>query len=210
MNYLPELATIALIHFLALVSPGPDFVMIIRNAFKYSLRTAVWSAIGLGLGIGIHVFYSIVGIGFIISQSVVAFSILKFLGAAYLIFIGWKSLMAKSESKVAIDTTAKSSVDLSKIEALKMGLLTNLFNPKVTVFFVSIFSQVIDPSTPLAVKAVYGLEMSLATMVWFSFVGLIAGHVWIKSRLMRAQAVIEKVTGLVLILFGLKLAFSKR
>lgn len=209
MNYLPEFATVALIHLLAVMSPGPDFVMVVRNAFKYSTKTAVWSAIGLGLGIALHVLYSIVGIGILVSKSVIAFSIIKFLGAGYLIYIGWKSLRTVSKTNNH-ELEIKKTVDISVFEALKLGFLTNALNPKATVFIVSLFSQFISSSTPLTIKILYGLEMSTVTMLWFTLVGIIVAHRSIKSRLIHSQTIIERISGAVLILFGLKLAFSKK
>ena len=79
MEYLSIFLTVALAHLLAVISPGPDFVMITRNSLIYSRRTGVYSALGLGLGILVHVFYSLVGIGFIISKSIILFSIIKFI-----------------------------------------------------------------------------------------------------------------------------------
>jgi RhtB (resistance to homoserine/threonine) family protein len=209
MNYLPQLLTVALIHLLAVISPGPDFVMTIRNAFKYSTRTAIWSSVGLGLGIATHVFYTIVGIGLLVSKSIIAFSVIKYLGAAYLIYIGYKSLTSKT--KASEDELQISKVeDISPLNALKIGYLTNVLNPKATIFIVSLFSQVINPSTPLSIKLIYGIEMCTVTTLWFSFVGIIAAHPMVKSPLSRAQHHIERITGGILILFGLKLAFTKK
>src|SRR3990167_6853963 len=96
MEYLPIILTVALIHFLAVISPGPDFIMILRNSLIYSRKKGMFSAVGLGLGIMVHIIYSLVGIGLLISQSIVLFNIIKFLGAGYLIYIGVKSLLSKS------------------------------------------------------------------------------------------------------------------
>lgn len=96
MHYLPIIFTVALIHLLAVISPGPDFIMITRNSLIYSRRTGIYSAIGLGLGILVHVTYSLVGIGLLISKSILLFNTIKYLGAAYLIYIGYKSITAKA------------------------------------------------------------------------------------------------------------------
>ncbi len=103
MLYLTEFLTVAVIHLLAVISPGPDFAMISRNSLVYSRKTGIYSSLGLALGILVHVSYSLVGIGLIISRSIVIFSAIKFLGAGYLIYIGYKALKTKShnlESKI--------------------------------------------------------------------------------------------------------------
>src|SRR5438094_7329342 len=94
-NYLPEFLTIASLHLLAVMSPGPDFVLISKNSLVYSRKSGVYSALGLALGILVHITYSLIGIAYIISRSIVIFSTIKLLGAGYLIYIGYKSLWAK-------------------------------------------------------------------------------------------------------------------
>jgi len=204
MHYLPQLLTVAGIHLLAVMSPGPDFALIVRNSFKYSRRIARYSALGLALGISLHVTYSLVGIGFIITKSVMIFNTIKFLGAAYLIFIGVKSLRAKPAAPTEIQETR--TADISRWEAIKMGFLTNALNPKATAFFLALFTQIIDPATPLAIQLVYGLEMSLATLLWFSLVGIIFSSPIVKSRFAGVQHYLERVMGAVLIALGIKVA----
>lgn len=205
-NYLSDFFIIAGLHFLALVSPGPDFVMITRNSLVHSRKTGVMSALGLALGIVIHISYCLIGIAYIISQSIIVFSTLKLLGAGYLIFIGYKSLWAQP-TQVTEQEIVKA--DISKATALKMGFLTNVFNPKATLFFLALFTQVIYPQTPLAIKLIYGLEMSTMTFAWFAFVALILSQVQIKRRFTSIQHSVERVTGAALIALGLKVALSK-
>ena len=94
-NYLPEFFAIALLHLLAVMSPGPDFVLMSKNSLVYSRKTGVATSLGLALGIVVHIIYSLVGIGLIISKSIILFSTIKILGAGYLIYIGLKSLKSK-------------------------------------------------------------------------------------------------------------------
>lgn len=206
MDYLIQLITIASIHFLALVSPGPDFAMIARNSFIYSKKTGIYSALGLALGTVVHMTYSLVGIGLIISKSIVLFSAIKFIGAAYLIFIGYKSLRSKQGS---ISNVVENRPEgISAYSAVKIGFLTNILNPKVTLFFLSLFTQFIDPNTPFVVQIAYGAEMAAMTFVWFSFVAIMLSRKKIKERFSSMRGAIEKVFGAVLILLGLKIAMS--
>jgi RhtB (resistance to homoserine/threonine) family protein len=204
MEYLSLIFTVALIHLLAVMSPGPDFIMTIRNSLKYSRESGIYSAIGLGLGILVHITYSLIGIAVIISQSIVIFSIIKYLGAAYLIYIGIKSL----RSKRSTDYTSETHVarPLSKWQAIRIGFITNATNPKATLFFLSLFTLVIRPDTPFAVKAIMGGEMVVMTMLWFSLVAVIVSHRFIRKRIAGIQHHLEQVMGGVLILFGLKVA----
>jgi RhtB (resistance to homoserine/threonine) family protein len=206
LAYLPQILTVALVHFLALMSPGPDFILITRNSLLFSKRSGIYTALGLSFGMLLHITYSLVGIGFIIAKSIVLFSILKFLGAGYLIFIGYKSLKAPKQSKPI--EGAGEEVHLTKFKALRMGFLTNATNPKVTLFFLSIFTLVVNPATPLYVKLIMGGEMMAATFAWFSIVALIVSHRAIKKRVHAFQHYAEKTMGVLLIALGLRLAIS--
>ena len=205
MEYSSAILTVALLHFLAVISPGPDFIMITRNSLLYSKRAGVYSAIGLGLGILVHITYSLIGIGVLISKSILLFNFIKYIGAAYLIYIGYKSLTSKSSKLQLADEQRK---DLSKFEALKVGFLTNVTNPKATLFFLSLFTVVINPSTPLTVKLVMALEMFIVTIVWFSLVAHFISLHFIKNKIGKIQNFAEKFIGVILIGLGIKVALS--
>jgi RhtB (resistance to homoserine/threonine) family protein len=208
MEYLVAIFTVALVHFLAVVSPGPDFLMVIRNSLIYSRKTGIYTAIGLGIGILVHVAYSLVGIGFLIAQSVVLFNLIKYIGAGYLIYIGIKSLFAKKES-LEISQESKND-DVTRWTAIKMGFMTNATNPKATLFFLSLFTLVINPDTPLSIKLIMGAEMAIVTAVWFMFVSFLVSHHLIKNKINRIQHFAEKFIGIVLIGLGIKVAFSQQ
>ena len=140
MEYLSEWLILVAVFGIAVISPGPDFIMAIRNSVIYSRKAGIFTALGFGLGVAVHVAYSIVGIAALIAQSVMAFTVIKYIGAAYLIYIGVKSLRSKGFQKT-IDTHEKSDSkkDMSALEALRSGFITNLFNPKATMFFLALF-----------------------------------------------------------------------
>lgn len=207
-QYLIEFVTIASIHLLAVMSPGPDFAMIVKQSIVYSRRAALWTSIGLGLGIAVHVFYSLVGIGLIISQSIVLFNIIKWTGALYLIYIGIMSIRSKSKN-VENTIEIKEVKIMTSIQAIKTGFLTNALNPKATLFFLALFTQAISPNTPTIIKMGYGIEMVLATIAWFAFVSIVLTNPKIKNRFLKVSHIIERFTGGVLILLGLKILTEK-
>ena len=90
LNYLPELISVGVIAVFMVISPGADFVMITRNSIFHGRKSGLYSSLGIGLAIWIHVAYSIAGLAIIISKSILLFSLIKYLGAAYLIYIGLK------------------------------------------------------------------------------------------------------------------------
>ena len=209
LQYLPEFITVASIHLLAVMSPGPDFVMITRQAFTHSRRLALWSAVGLGLGIGVHVTYSLIGIGLLISKSILLFNLIKWAGAIYLIYLGIQSLKSqKHDAKEMVISTNKVE-NISIFQAIRVGFLTNALNPKATIFFLAVFSQVISPSTPIFIRLSYGIEMILATILWFSFVVYVLSNKFIKSRFLSVVHIVERVTGVILIGLGVKVILEK-
>lgn len=208
MPYLTEFITVATVHLLAVMSPGPDFMMVTRNTLVYSRRAGIFSSIGLGLGIGVHIAYSLLGIGLLISKSVLLFNIMKYLGAAYLFYIGYQSLISKG-SHLKIDKVAVKK-DMKKLEAVKIGFITNVTNPKATLFFLALFTQVINPATPIFIQLLYGIEMTVATAAWFIFVSYVFSHHVIKSRFEKVQNIAEKAMGIALIGLGIRLALSSK
>lgn len=206
MEYLSIILTVAVVHLLAVISPGPDFVMVTRNSLIYSRKTGIFSAIGLGLGVIVHVTYSLLGIALIISQSIILFNIIKLLGAGYLIYIGVRSLISKSSNLKLTTEDHKSDISIAK--AIRIGFLTNVLNPKVTLFFLSLFTLVINPSTPLGVKLFMGAEMSVVTSLWFSLVAYLVSHHFVKSRFQKIQHIAERFIGVILIGLGIKVALS--
>ena len=164
-QYLPEFITIALVHLLAVASPGPDFAIIVRQSLIYGKSTALWSSLGVGCGILIHVFYSLLGIGLIIFHSVVAFSILKYMGALYLVYIGVKAIRAKPLAG-GLQLEPEAQPALGRLRSIWIGFLTNGLNPKATLFFLSLFTVVINPETPRLIQSFYGIYMAVATALW--------------------------------------------
>lgn len=182
--------------------------MICRNTLLYSRKSGVYSALGLGLGIGVHVTYSLLGIALIISRSLIVFSIIKYIGAAYLIYIGIQSLRSSRTRK--LNHFEHSCQDLTPFKAVISGFLTNVLNPKASLFFLALFTQVINPHTPLKVQLIYGIWMMIATFIWFAFLAGVLSHRQIRDRFSKLQHRIEQVLGCVLIALGIKVALSTR
>jgi len=207
--YLAQFITIAVVHLVAVASPGPDFAIIVRQSITYGRRTALWTSLGVGCGILIHVGYSLLGIGLIVSQSIALFAIMKMIGALYLIYLGTRALRAKPMNRAEV--RGKNKDDLpTTAQALRTGFFTNGLNPKATLFFLSLFTVVIDPTTPLIIQAGYGLYMALATAVWFATLSLLFGHTAVRRAFLQIGHWFDRITGAVLISLGLKLALTAR
>lgn len=201
-----EYFAVITITLLAVISPGPDFAMVTRNSLLLSRRAGVCTALGIGTGILVHISYTLIGIGLLIKQSVWLFDIIKLVGAIYLIGLGIKMLRAKPAS-IASDTAQAS---MSDGVALRTGFLTNVLNPKTTVFIVSLFMQVVSPATPLAVQIGYGLFISFAHIAWFCLVALFFSSGTIRDRLLSVRHWIDRTFGGILMGLGVLLALARR
>ena len=205
ISYLPQLASMTLIAIFMAISPGADFVMTTRNSIFYGRSAGIYSALGISFAIWIHVAYCIAGLAIIISSSIVLFSIIKYLGAAYLIYIGWKTFKANTNLATA---TQGEKQTISNLLAFKIGFISNALNPKTTIFFLSIFTQVVDVNTPIYIQLIYGLIISLAHFFWFSGVALFLSHPKLLKKFETYKTKIEKTVGTILIAFGFKVALS--
>jgi len=208
--YLTQFLTVAIIHLLAVASPGPDFAIVVRQSITHGRTTALWTSLGIGTGILIHISYSLLGLGLIISRSIVLFSIMKTVCALYLIYLGISALKSRPmREQDETDTTMRRQRP-TPLAAYRTGFFTNGLNPKATLFFLSLFTVVIDPATPLAVQAGYGLYMALATVLWFAGLSLVFGHKRVRQLFYRIGHWFDRVTGLVLIGLGLQFAISRQ
>jgi len=208
MPYLTLIGTATLVHLMALISPGPDFIMAVRNSLVYSKKTGLWTAVGFGFGIAVHIFYCLAGLAVVISQSILIFNTIKLLGAGYLIYIGLKSFYAKS-SKLNVGEY-KTKTDISALSAIKTGFLTNVLNPKATLFFLSLFTFVISPTTPFVIMLIIGGIMILNTILWFSLVAILLSHKRVRTVFEKFQNIFNKTFGGLLIVLGIKIAMTEK
>jgi RhtB (resistance to homoserine/threonine) family protein len=206
--YWTEFFTVALIHLLAVASPGPDFAIVVRESVAFGRRAGIFTALGVGAGIFVHVAYSLLGIGLIVSQSIVLFNALKWLAAAYLLYIGIKALRAKPADPARAELSLEQAAR-SPRAAFATGFVTNGLNPKATLFFLSLFTVVIDPHTPLMVQAGYGIYLALATALWFCLVAMLFSQPRVRAGFTRLGHWFDRLMGAVLIGLGVKLAFSE-
>ncbi len=208
MEALAIIGSVALIHLLAVMSPGPDLIMCIRSALSYSRRTGIWTAIGFGAGISVHILYSLAGIALIISQSILIFNAIKYLGAMYLVYIGIKSLL--SRSRTSLDVQKEKKTDISAWEAFKMGFFTNVLNPKATLFFLSLFTLVLSPETPFWIMLIASLVMVIDTIVWFSLVSIFLTQSRVQKAFVSFEGFFNKTFGALLVALGVKVAMMEK
>jgi RhtB (resistance to homoserine/threonine) family protein len=201
---LTEILAVAVITVLAVIAPGADFAMVVRNSYLHGRRTGLLAAIGVAAGVLVHVTYTMLGVGLLIASSTFLFTVIKLIGAAYLVYIGVRTFRTRGEVEVDLETKS----DLTPLQALRSGFLTNVLNPKTTLFVVSTFAQVVSPGTPVVQQVGYGLFMSLAHLLWFGVVAVFFSHDRMRTLMLRGQKILNKVIGSVLAGLGVSLAFA--
>lgn len=207
MDYLSEFLLVAAAHLLAVASPGPDFAVVIRNSVASGRRAGLLTALGVGCAISLHVGYSLLGIGLLISQSVWLFNVLKMLAAGYLLYLGLRALRTKPLQ--ASPAAPPLACGPSARRAFINGFVTNGLNPKATLFFLSLFTVVISPQTPIMVQAGYGVYLAVATAAWFCLVAVMFSHARVRTGFMRMGHWFDRVMGIMLVGLALQLAFSE-
>lgn len=200
-----ELIAVALITVLAVISPGPDFAMITRYSYLFGRRTGLVCALGIALGVQVHVFYTMFGVSLLAHHAEAVLEGVKLAGACYLVYMGWRSFF--NRSRVSQDLSARPAI--SAWQAMSHGFLTNALNPKTTLFVVSTYTQVVSPGTPLAQQFGYGLFMSAAHWLWFSVVAWSISAEGLRRVLLGQQRLVDRVVGAVLMILGAGLALMQ-
>jgi RhtB (resistance to homoserine/threonine) family protein len=202
-TFMSEIIAVTAVATLMAVIPGADFVMVTRTSIRNGRWAGLYTTFGICLSICIHATYSIAGLAVVIANSAWLFSMIKYLGAAYLVYIAWQLLTTR---ELLANDQHVGTEFITDFAALRLGFLSNILNPKTPIFFISIFTQVVSLETPLIIQISYGLIIVLAHLIWFGSVALLLSHPSLLPRFNKHKQKIDKVAGIMLILFSVKLS----
>lgn len=192
---------------LVMLTPGPDMVLVIRNTLVYGRRAGLQTSIGVLSGNLVHITYGVLGIGLLISQSIVAFSTLKFAAAAYLIYLGIMAFRTDADTAKADDVVGLRRPNKTWFV---QGFVNNLLNPKGTLFYLGVFTTVITPEmSASAILLLTSIMMLISASFWLFFVHVL-DRATIRGFIERSQRTVSRIFGAVLLLLGVRLAFSTR
>ena len=202
---------IATAHLLAVISPGPDFMLISRQSFLYGRVSAIYTSIGISFGILFHVAYCIFGLGYILSEFNEVVFFLKLACGFYLFYLGIISIFVSDKSNHLINEnqTLKSN-SISIANSFKTGFITNLLNIKATLFFLSLYSFMLtsNPDTLLSFQIFCGLWMVVVTGLWFIFVSIFLTNSIFKNIIENHYLLINRIMGILIIYIAFKLIAS--
>ena len=195
-----EFFTVAILHLFAVASPGPDFALVTRQSLRYNRKVAIWTSLGIGVGILFHSLLAITGLVLLITSNELFSIILKIIGSLYLLYLGVNSILGNKEK----GNIEEENTNTDKFNGFLAGLITNITNIKAILFFVTVFSVVIDAGNNLYLL-LYGAYMALATFIWFSIISYVFTSKGFKSKLSSFLGLFEKTIGLILILLSLQI-----
>jgi RhtB (resistance to homoserine/threonine) family protein len=199
-----QLGAFLVVAAVVVITPGVDMALVTRNALMYGRRAAVMTALGINVGIFFWVMAAVFGLAAVVSTSAEAFTVVKLAGALYLIYLGVQALRFGHR----VGTVASRA--LSGRHALRQGLVSNLLNPKIAVFFTSLLPQFVDANAAARELLVLGLLFNAMGICWLLVYAAMAARgrdVLARPRVKRA---LDRVTGIVLIGLGARLAFERR
>ncbi|EGT5656682.1 MULTISPECIES: LysE family translocator [Citrobacter] len=193
---------LALAHFVALLSPGPDFFLLVGYAVRYRMRGSAGLCVGIAIGNGLYILLAIIGWG-ILRQLPLLFTVIELLGALYLLWIG--SLLIRSRPQTLTGADAQSTCP-GFGKQLLLGLGSSLLNPKNALFYLALMTALLGPSVTLLQQTMSGIWMTSVVLFWDLLIVMFIGLPQIQRRLTRGILWIERIAGGVLIVFGCAIA----
>ena len=193
---------LALAHFVALLSPGPDFFLLAGYAARYRMRGSAGLCVGIAFGNGLYILLAIIGWG-ILRQLPLLFTVIELLGALYLLWIG--SLLVRSRPQTLTGTDAQSTCP-GFGKQLLLGLGSSLLNPKNALFYLALMTALLGPSVTLLQQTMSGIWMTSVVLCWDLLIVMFIGLPQIQRRLTRGILWVERIAGGVLIIFGCAIA----
>ena len=191
-----------------IAAPGPDNILVLTRGVTLGRRAALVSAAGASVGLVCHSLFAAAGLSALLARSAVAFSVVKYAGAAYLIYLGIAALLSRERIVLA----DREAPPLGLGSVFTQAVASNVLNPKIAVFFLAYLPQFANPSAGTAPQLLaLGLTFALLTWAVFSIVAFFSGGLgaWLRSR-PRVAGGLGWLTGSVLICLGLRLALPER
>ncbi|MFI6392392.1 LysE family translocator [Nonomuraea sp. NPDC050547] len=192
------LLTFSVTALIMIMIPGPDAALIMRSSLAHGRTAGLLTMTGGLLGLGVHAVAAAIGLSALLAASPTAFSVLRWLGVAYLFWLGVQGLRARA----AVAPVTEPAAAGTGLRHVRNGFLSNLLNPKVLLFFVTFLPQFMEGAAPMLLSAIFAALYAL----WFSFYNVVVDKVGALLRRPKVRARVERVTGVLLVGFALRLA----
>ncbi|MCE2705797.1 MAG: LysE family transporter [Proteobacteria bacterium] len=189
---------VLVIDFLAIMSPGPDFFMVLKNSLTDSLKAGFYTTLGIALGSTIVFACGLFGIGTIVASSKYLFMVIKFAGAFYLAYLAIKSIFSKVQIREP-QMVYSDKPTIASFEYFKIGLICNITNPKAFMFIISLSTYVANHGNPYIDGTFIILGSAFGTLFWFTAVSFLFGRATIRNIFYKKQRFINIIFGLILL-----------
>jgi RhtB (resistance to homoserine/threonine) family protein len=204
-----HLAVFLAVAAVVILLPGPDTAVVTKNVLLHGRRAGLGTSAGIGVGLSVWTLAAAVGLASVVRASVVAFTVLKVVGALYLMWLGFQALRAAHHRAYEQGPTAARPA-LGARGGFRQGLLSDLANPKIGIFFTSLLPQFVDPGHPVLLPFIeLGALFVLMTMLWLGAYCLIAARAIETLRRPGVKSALDRVTGVALIAVGLRLVTER-
>ena len=205
------LLSIALIHFFALISPGPDFFFVTQSAIRQSRTHALFAALGISLSILVWAILAISGLHFLFQKIAWLQHVLMVCGGLYLLYLGWQMLKSslKTKNNTGSQIQTEAHLDKSHLSLLFQGFFTNMANPKALVYFSSVFAIAINTESSIFQQSSLLLLVFIESLLWFALVAILFSTPKINSYYQKFSKKIDGITGGIFISFGCMLILNR-
>lgn len=211
INLLSIFVTVAIAHFLALISPGPDFVLVVKSAIKNDGKNAIGVALGIASANAVYIGLCLVGVGSILAASVPVMIALKIVGGLFLIYLALQALRARKSSYSNLDMAEPESATSIKATFFKeflTGFMSGILNPKNLLFYLSLFTVVLTPEVGFAFKLGLGIWMTAIVFLWDLSIIFLLSTRKVRSKFTKVAYYIDKITGVLLGFIGFAIVKS--
>ncbi|MET3442166.1 RhtB (resistance to homoserine/threonine) family protein [Variovorax paradoxus] len=210
MPDLPHLLAFIAAGWLLNLTPGPDVLYIVTNSLRSGVRAGIVGGFGVLTGCFVHIFAAAIGVGTLLATSAAAFAVLKYVGAAYLLYLGVRMVLSRARPPADLQEVAAASGERRLKDIFLGGFWTNVLNPKVALFFLAFVPQFIAPGADnkslyfVLLGVLFNLNSIPVIVGWAAFAGWMAR----RSAVQKGMHWLDRAAGVLFIGFGLKLAFT--
>jgi threonine/homoserine/homoserine lactone efflux protein len=194
--------TVAGIHLIACLSPGPDILLVVLNSLRHGWKTGVATTCGILTGVSIQITLGIAGITYLVSRSPTIHSLTALAGGTWLIYLGARGLLAWRGSPSGEPSVSNLS-HVTTAAAWRQGFLVNILNPKALLYFFSLFSVLLGPDLKLGLRLASGVTMIVVQLIAFSMVAIVIDRVQAGDKWNRLQSWLDHFISVILLGLGL-------
>ncbi|WP_434777402.1 LysE family translocator [Neisseria sp. Ec49-e6-T10] len=195
--------TLILAHFVALISPGADFFLIIGNSIRHGLKGSIFICVGIAIANGCYIVLAIFGLS-VIKNHPLIFLMMEYLGAAYLLWLGYLLIQSSQKNQQPLQ---EQSVYLPYPKQFLVGFLSAILNPKNAIFYISLMSSILGNHITLTQQIISGIWLFFTVLIWDCMLALIIGHKKIMTYFTNSIYLIERGSGVILIVIGMGIVY---